>query len=121
MKLLVVGGAGYIGSVVAAQLIDAGHTVTVADNLSKGHDWAVPPKATLVEVDVLDSPALGEVLGDGFDGVLHFAALSLVGESVTEPEEVGPALRRGLEQTRRGTPAVIAVDLPTLIEQPDKS
>ena len=85
MKLLVVGGAGYIGSVVAAQLIDAGHTVTVADNLSKGHDWAVPPKATFVEVDVLDAPALGEVVGDGFDGVLHFAALSLVGESVTEP------------------------------------
>ena len=59
MKLLVVGGAGYIGSVVAGQLIDAGHDVTVADNLSKGHDWAVPPKATFVEVDVLDAPALG--------------------------------------------------------------
>ena len=85
MKLLVVGGAGYIGSVVAAQLIDAGHTVTVADNLSKGHDWAVPPKATFVEVDVLDASALTEVVGAGFDGVLHFAALSLVGESVTEP------------------------------------
>ncbi|HEV7685195.1 MAG TPA: UDP-glucose 4-epimerase GalE, partial [Acidimicrobiia bacterium] len=85
MRLLVVGGAGYIGSVVAAQLIDAGHTVTVADNLSKGHDWAVPPKAAFVEIDVLDAPALSEVVGDGFDGVLHFAALSLVGESVTEP------------------------------------
>ena len=85
MKLLVVGGAGYIGSVVAAQLIEAGHTVTVADNLSKGHDWAVPPKATFVEVDVLDAPALTEVVAAGFDGVLHFAALSLVGESVTEP------------------------------------
>ena len=85
MKLLVVGGAGYIGSVVAAQLIEAGHTVTVADNLSKGHDWAVPPKATFVQVDVLDAPALTEVVGGGFDGVLHFAALLLVGESVTEP------------------------------------
>jgi UDP-glucose 4-epimerase len=57
MKLLVVGGAGYIGSVVAAQLIEAGHTVTVADNLSKGHDWAVPPEATFVQVDVLDAAA----------------------------------------------------------------
>lgn len=85
MKLLVVGGAGYIGSVVAAQLIEAGHTVTVADNLSKGHDWAVPPKATFAEIDVLDAPALTELVGDGFDGVLHFAALSLVGESVAEP------------------------------------
>ncbi len=85
MKLLVVGGAGYIGSVVAAQLIEAGHTVTVADNLSKGHDWAVPPKATFAEIDVLDATALTELVGDGFDGVLHFAALSLVGESVAEP------------------------------------
>jgi UDP-glucose 4-epimerase len=85
VKLLVVGGAGYIGSVVAAQLIEAGHTVTVADNLAKGHDWAVPPKAMFVEIDVLDAPALSELVGDGFDGVLHFAALSLVGESVAEP------------------------------------
>src|SRR5581483_3090049 len=59
--------------------------VTVADNLSKGHDWAVPPKATFVEVDVLDGPALTAVVAGGFDGVLHFAALSLVGESVGEP------------------------------------
>jgi UDP-glucose 4-epimerase len=85
MKLLVTGGAGYIGSVVAAQLIDAGHQVTVADNLSKGHDWAVPPGAGFVEVDVLDAPRLAEVVAGGFDGVLHFAALSLVGESVAEP------------------------------------
>lgn len=85
MKLLVVGGAGYIGSVVAAQLIEEGHAVTVADNLSKGHDWAVPPEATFVQVDVLDAPALTDVVAGGFDGVLHFAALSLVGESVSEP------------------------------------
>ncbi|HYH48479.1 MAG TPA: UDP-glucose 4-epimerase GalE [Acidimicrobiia bacterium] len=85
MRLLVVGGAGYIGSVVANQLIDTGHSVTVADNLSKGHEWAVPPKASFVEVDLLDGPALTEVVAEGFDGVLHFAALSLVGESVTEP------------------------------------
>jgi UDP-glucose 4-epimerase len=85
MRLLVTGGAGYIGSVVAAQLLDAGHQVTVADNLSKGHDWAVPPGAAFVEVDLLDGPHLAEVVAGGFDGVLHFAALSLVGESVTEP------------------------------------
>jgi UDP-glucose 4-epimerase len=81
----VTGGAGYIGSVVAAQLLEAGHQVTVADNLSKGHDWAVPPGAVFVEVDLLDGPRLAEVVAEGFDGVLHFAALSLVGESVTEP------------------------------------
>ena len=85
MKLLVVGGAGYIGSVVAAQLIGAGHDVTVADNLLKGHEWAVPPGARFMNVDVLHADPLTELLGDGFDGVLHFAALSLVGESVAEP------------------------------------
>jgi UDP-glucose 4-epimerase len=85
MRLLVTGGAGYIGSVVAAQLLEAGHQVTVADNLAKGHEWAVAPAAEFVEVDLLDSPRLTEVMARGFDGVLHFAALSLVGESVAEP------------------------------------
>jgi UDP-glucose 4-epimerase len=85
MRLLVVGGAGYIGSVVAGQLVEAGHAVTVADNLSKGHDWAIPGGARFEEVDVLDAPRLGQVVGAGFDAVLHFAALSLVGESVAEP------------------------------------
>jgi UDP-glucose 4-epimerase len=85
MRLLVVGGAGYIGSVVAAQLVDAGHEVTVADNLAKGHDWAVPPGTHFEEVDLLDAGRLAEVVRRGFDGVLHFAALSLVGESVAEP------------------------------------
>jgi len=85
VRLLVTGGAGYIGSVVAAQLIDAGHQVTVADNLSRGHEWAVPPGAEFVEVDLLDAPRLTQVVAGGYDGVLHFAALSLVGESVAEP------------------------------------
>ena len=86
MKLLVVGGAGYVGSVVASQLLAAGHGVTVADNLSKGHADAVPGGADFAEVDVLDGPALASVVaGGGFDAVLHFAALSLVGESVAEP------------------------------------
>ena len=85
MRALVVGGAGYIGSVVARHLLESGHSVTVADNLSKGHRWAVPDGAELRVVDVLDQPALTEVVGEGFDAVLHFAALSLVGESVAEP------------------------------------
>ena len=57
----------------------------MADNLSKGHRWAVPDGAELRVVYVLDAPALGDVVAEGFDAVLHFAALSLVGESVTEP------------------------------------
>ncbi|HUQ62277.1 MAG TPA: UDP-glucose 4-epimerase GalE [Acidimicrobiales bacterium] len=84
MKLLVFGGAGYIGSIVAAHLLDAGHDVTVADNLSKGHRDAVPDGASFVEVDLLDAPALPAVVRN-HDAVLHFAALSLVGESVEEP------------------------------------
>ena len=87
MKLLVTGGAGYIGSIVAQQLLDAGHEVVVLDNLSRGHRGAVPAGARLVEVDLLDPDALGAaVAGEGFDGALHFAALSLVGESVARPE-----------------------------------
>ncbi|HEX8770244.1 MAG TPA: NAD-dependent epimerase/dehydratase family protein, partial [Acidimicrobiales bacterium] len=84
MKLLVLGGAGYIGSIVAAHLLEGGHDVTVGDNLSKGHFDAVADGATFVEVDLLDAPELAGVV-DGHDAVLHFAALSLVGESVEEP------------------------------------
>jgi len=83
MRLLVTGGAGYIGSVVAARLIAAGHEITVLDNLSTGHADAVPPGATFVEGDLRDSAA--GVLADGIDAVLHFAAKSLVGESVADP------------------------------------
>jgi UDP-glucose 4-epimerase len=83
MRLLVTGGAGYIGSVVAAQLIAAGHEVTVLDDLSTGHADAVPPGATFVEGDLRDGARA--VLAGGIDAVLHFAARSLVGESVAEP------------------------------------
>jgi UDP-glucose 4-epimerase len=83
MRLLVTGGAGYIGSVVAAQLLTAGHEVIVLDNLSTGHADAVPPGAVFVEGDLRGGAA--EVLAGGIDAVLHFAAKSLVGESVANP------------------------------------
>src|SRR5262249_59481134 len=82
MKLLVTGGAGYIGSIVARHLTGAGHEVVVLDNLERGHRAAVVPEMRLVVADLLDAEALKALLRDGFDGVLHFAALSLVGESV---------------------------------------
>ena len=85
MRALVVGGAGYIGSVVARHLVEAGHDVTVADDLSKGHDWAVPEGARFERLDLLDAEAVRLLLGRGFDAILHFAARSLVGESVGEP------------------------------------
>lgn len=85
MKLLVTGGAGYVGSVCAQVLLDKGHEVVVVDDLSTGNADAVPAGARFVEADMVDAAA--GLLGDGsFDGVLHFAAKSLVGESVTAPE-----------------------------------
>jgi UDP-glucose 4-epimerase len=81
MRLLVTGGAGYVGSVVAAQLIEAGHEVTVLDDLSTGHEDAVPEGARFVRADIR---AAGDALA-GVDAVLHFAAKSLVGESVQKP------------------------------------
>jgi UDP-glucose 4-epimerase len=84
MRLLVTGGAGYIGSVVAAQLIAAGHEVTVLDDLSTGHADAVPAGAKFVEGDLRGSA--GTVLAGGIDAVVHFAAKSLVGESVAQPD-----------------------------------
>jgi UDP-glucose 4-epimerase len=86
MKLLVTGGAGYIGSIVASLLLDAGHEVVVLDNLERGHREAVPPDARLVVADLLDRDVVQDTVGEGFDGVLHFAALALVGESVAHPE-----------------------------------
>jgi len=86
MRLLVVGGAGYIGSVVASQLLDAGHAVTVADNLCRGHREQVPDDAEFADVDLLDADAVLALFERGeFDAVMHFAALSLVCESVAEP------------------------------------
>jgi UDP-glucose 4-epimerase len=84
VKLLVTGGAGYIGSIVAACLLEAGHDVVVLDDLSTGHRDAVPGGAAFVEAGLVE---VGSVLaGAGFDAVLHFAAKSLVAESVGRPE-----------------------------------
>lgn len=83
MKLLVTGGAGYVGSVCAARLLEAGHEVVVVDDLSTGHADAIPDGCKFVEADIAE--AAGDLLADSFDGVLHFAAKSLVGESMQEP------------------------------------
>jgi UDP-glucose 4-epimerase len=86
MRVLVTGGAGYIGSVVASQLAEAGHETVVLDDFSRGHAEAVPEGTRLVRGNLLDTDFVRETLSEGFDGVLHFAALSLVGESVEQPE-----------------------------------
>jgi UDP-glucose 4-epimerase len=82
VKLLVTGGAGYIGSVVTAQLAEEGHDVTVLDDLSTGHRDAVPAEARFVEGSITGAH---DLLAEGFDAVFHFAAKSLVGESVEKP------------------------------------
>ncbi|MEV0175694.1 UDP-glucose 4-epimerase GalE [Streptomyces sp. NPDC050803] len=83
-KYLVTGGAGYVGSVVARHLLEAGHEVVVLDNLSTGFREGVPAGAVFVEGDIRDA---GKWLDSSFDAVLHFAASSQVGESVVKPEK----------------------------------
>ena len=86
MHLLVTGGAGYIGSTAAAELIQAGHTVTVYDNLSHGHRAAIPREAIFVHGDTGDQTALTQLFAaQKFDAVLHFASLIEAGESMKDP------------------------------------
>jgi UDP-glucose 4-epimerase len=83
VKLLVTGGAGYIGSVVAVKLLEAGHEVTVLDDLSTGFADSVPAGATFIQGTLRGEAKVA--LGAGTDAVLHFAAYSQVGESVANP------------------------------------
>jgi UDP-glucose 4-epimerase len=87
MKVLVTGGAGYIGSITSAELLAAGHEVVVLDNLYQGHRAAVPPEATFVEADLADRAALARLFADhpDIEGILHFASYTLVGESMERP------------------------------------
>jgi UDP-glucose 4-epimerase len=88
MKVLVTGGAGYIGSVVAGQLVAAGHEVVVFDNLSRGHRQAVPKGADLIVGELADRNLLDQLLGQRkVDAVMHFAALIEAGESMKAPEK----------------------------------
>ncbi|HVR70757.1 MAG TPA: UDP-glucose 4-epimerase GalE [Vicinamibacteria bacterium] len=84
MKVLVTGGAGYIGSHAVRELLEADHAVTVLDDLSRGHRAALPPGVPLVEGDLGDASALAEALA-GAEAVMHFAGLLSVAESVADP------------------------------------
>jgi UDP-glucose 4-epimerase len=123
VKLLVTGGAGYVGSVCTAHLVDAGHDVTVLDDLSTGHEDAVPEGAAFVKADLAD--AADDVLADGFDGVLHFAARSLVGESVQRPElywsgNVVTSLRLLEAMRRHGTPRLVFSSTAATYGEPEQ-
>jgi len=85
MRILVTGGAGYVGSHCVQRLIAGGHAVTVFDNLEYGHRAAVDPAASFVQGDLGDRAAISAALRPGFDAVMHFAGYTNVGESVTDP------------------------------------
>ena len=86
MRILVTGGAGYIGSHVVLELLDAGERVVVLDDLSAGFRWSVPPEAAFVAGDVADHALVGRTVDEhGIDAILHFAARIVVPESVADP------------------------------------
>ncbi len=88
MKILVVGGAGYIGSVCSELLLDEGHSVTIFDNLSEGHRRALDPRAEFIEGDLVDRQSIEKTMAKQRpDAVMHFAANALVGESMQNPSK----------------------------------
>lgn len=85
MKILVTGGAGYIGSIMTKTLLDEGHSVVVADSLERGHEEAVDKRASFKKGNLLDSEFVSEIFKDKFDAVFHFAAYISMEESVKNP------------------------------------
>ncbi|MEU1544312.1 UDP-glucose 4-epimerase GalE [Nocardia sp. NPDC005745] len=124
MKLLVTGGAGYVGGVCAQVLLEAGHDVVVVDDLSTGNADGVPSAVRFVEGDVaVAAPRL--LAAEPFDGVLHFAAQSLVGESVQQPEKYwhGNVVKTFelLEAMRRaGTPRLVFSSTAAVYGEPEQ-
>ncbi len=86
MRILVTGGAGYIGGTVAQHLLDQGHQVVIYDNLCHAHRSMIPSQAEFIEGELADRPAIEKLLHTGIDGVMHFAALIEAGESMRKPE-----------------------------------
>ncbi|WP_433872056.1 UDP-glucose 4-epimerase GalE [Saccharopolyspora sp. CA-218241] len=124
MKLLVTGGAGYVGSVNAARLVEAGHEVVVVDDLSTGHADAVPDGCSFVRGDIAE--VAGEVLASSFDGVLHFAAKSLVGESMEDPGKywrgnVVTSLRLLDAMREHGTPRLVFSSTAATYGEPEST
>src|SRR5436190_15421523 len=113
MKILVVGGAGYIGSVCAELLLDEGHTVSVFDNLSEGHRAAIDPRAQFVEGDLQDRQLIETTLSKHKpDAVMHFAANALVGESMQNPSKY---FRNNVAHGLNLLDAMVAAGVPKII------
>ena len=85
MNVLVIGGAGYIGSHTVLELCENGHSVAVFDNLSTGHLINIDSRAEFIQGDILNNDDLKDVFNGKFDAVFHFAALKAAGESMLEP------------------------------------
>lgn len=126
MRLVVTGGAGYVGSACTAALLDAGHDVIVVDDLSTGNRYAVPEAATFVEgaiQEVIDD-VLADTADGPVDGVLHFAAKSLVGESVDDPAKywhgnVGVSLALLDSMRRHGVDSLVFSSTAAVYGEPD--
>jgi UDP-glucose 4-epimerase len=125
VRLVVTGGAGYIGSVVTQHLLEDGHEVLVVDDLSTGHEDAVPKGARLIVSDIRRLRETLERQGD-FDGVLHFAAKSLVGESAVDPEiywdnNVGGSLAVLVAMRELGIPRLVFSSTAATYGEPEES
>ena len=126
MRVLVTGGAGYIGSVAVGQLCDAGHEVVVFDSLYQGHRAAVDDRAELVEGDLADRAAVERLFASHRpEGVMHFASHTLVGESMEKPFlYLGDNLRNGLNllecAAEQGTKRFILSSTANLFGLPER-
>jgi len=126
MNILVTGGAGYIGSVVVEQLIAAGESVVVFDNLSQGHRGAVHPSAVFVEGDLTNRAAIDAALSQHRpDAVMHFASRTLVGESMQKPFlYLGDNVMTGLNLLQsiveHGVKRMILSSTANLFDQPER-
>jgi UDP-glucose 4-epimerase len=124
MRLLVTGGAGYIGSVVAAVAAAAGHQVAVLDDLSTGHADAVPPGVPFTRGTVREHAYA--MLSEGVDAVLHFAAKSLVAESMASPalywrHNLGGSLALLEAMRAAGTPAIVFSSTAAVYGEPERT
>ncbi|MCH2128752.1 MAG: UDP-glucose 4-epimerase GalE [Pirellulaceae bacterium] len=126
MKILITGGAGYIGSITAEKCLLAGHEVIVFDNLSQGHQAAVPADATLIEGDLANGSAIDTALAENpVDAVMHFASRTLVGESMDQPFlYLGDNVTNGLNLLqaviRQGVKRFILSSTANLFDEPER-
>jgi UDP-glucose 4-epimerase len=127
VKILVTGGAGYIGSITSAELLQAGHRVVIFDNLYQGHRAAVPPDADFIQGDLADPRAVTQIFTDhpDIDGIMHFASYTLVGESMQQPlkylrDNVSNAINLLTAATEHGVQRFILSSTANLFDDPQR-